>query len=381
MQKPKIAISIGDINGIGIEIAIRSHELINTFCKPYYFIHTSLLDEALQKLELKKPKHFHTISFEHAQKTAFQKHSQYAVFKANLKCEVDANFHIQAGQIDAKSGAYSFASFKAACTFVKLGFAQALVTLPIHKKAWSEAGLTYRGHTEALRDFFKQEAMMMLGNSKLFVALFTEHIPLNEVSSYIQIPKLCEFLITFYEQTHFKNIGILAFNPHASDFGTIGGEEERKITKAIKLANIFLSLKDTSKLVKKDILRTYKLTKANVLDQLLNDEKLALKIQNDIVLKHFYLPNPLVADTAFTPNALKHCNRLVSMFHDLALAPLKALYFDKSVNISLNLPIIRTSVDHGTAFDKAYKNVKISTKSYKEAVKMALHFVKVKSKS
>lgn len=376
MKKPKIAISIGDINGIGIDIALKSHQFISKLCKPYYFIHSSLLDEALKKLHLKKPKNFYAISFEHTQKTEFKNF----IFKANLKCEVNANFHIKAGQIDAKSGTYSFASFKAACEFVKLGFAQALVTLPIHKKAWSEAGLSYHGHTEALRDFFGCEAIMMLGCSKLFVALFTEHIPLNEVSSHIQVPRLCEFFITFYQQTHFKNIGVLAFNPHASDFGAIGGEEERKLTKAIKLANLFLSFESLPKHLKEDVLRTHKLTKATLFDRLLIDEQSVLKIENDITLKHFYLPNPLVADSAFTPNALKRCNKLVSMSHDVALAPLKALYFDKSVNISLNLPIVRTSVDHGTAFDKAYKNTKISTKSYKEAVKMALHFVKVKSK-
>ncbi|EPE1842151.1 4-hydroxythreonine-4-phosphate dehydrogenase PdxA, partial [Campylobacter jejuni] len=70
---------------------------------------------------------------------------------------------------------------------------------------------------------------------------------------------------------------------------------------------------------------------------------------------------------------LKNCNRLVAMYHDLALAPLKALYFDKSINVSLNLPIIRVSVDHGTAFDKAYKNAKINTKSYFEAAKFAIN--------
>ena len=68
------------------------------------------------------------------------------------------------------------------------------------------------------------------------------------------------------------------------------------------------------------------------------------------------------------------------MYHDLGLAPLKALYFEKSVNVSLNLPIIRTSVDHGTAFDKAYKNAKINTKSYKEAVNFAIYLAKLRQK-
>lgn len=379
MKKPKIAVSIGDINGIGIEIALKSHKFISQFCTPYYFIHESLLNEALRKLNLKKPKKFHALSFENAKnakKAEFQKDN--ANFRAHLGFEVNEKFSIHAGQIDKDSGLYSFLSFKAACEFVKCGFAKALVTLPIHKKAWSEAGLSYHGHTEALRDFFGREAIMMLGCKKLFVALFTEHIPLSEVRSRIEISTLCEFLITLYAQTRFENIGVLAFNPHASDFGTIGGEEEDKIIKAIKLANLFLSFKNSSKSLQKGFLKENDISEINLLESLYNDENLTTKLEKALNFKHFYNPNPLVADSAFTPNALKHCNRLVSMSHDIGLAPLKALYFDKSVNISLNLPIIRTSVDHGTAFDKAYINAKISTKSYKEAVKMALHFAKQK---
>lgn len=374
MKKPKIAISIGDINGIGVEIALKSHKFISKFCTPYYFIHKSLLNEALRKLNLKKPKKFHALSFENAQKAEFQKKN--ANFRANLGFEVNEKFSIYAGQINKDSGLYSFLSFKAACEFVKCGFAKALVTLPIHKKAWSEAGLHYHGHTEALRDFFGREAIMMLGCKKLFVALFTEHIPLNEVRSRIEISALCEFFITLYTQTHFKNIGVLAFNPHASDFGTIGGEEEDKIIKAIRLANLILSFKNSPQNLQKRFLKENDIREADVLERLRSDSNLATKLEKSVKVKHFYNPNPLVADSAFTPNALKHCNRLVSMSHDIGLAPLKALFFDKSVNISLNLPIIRTSVDHGTAFDKAYTNAKISTKSYKEAVQMALHFAK-----
>lgn len=374
MKKPKIAVSIGDINGVGVEIALKSHKAISKFCTPYYFIHETLLNEALRKLKLKKPKNFRALSFKNAKKAEFQKKN--LTFSANLGFEVNEKFSIRAGEIDKDSGLYSFLSFKAACEFVKCGFAKALITLPIHKKAWSEAGLSYHGHTEALRDFFGREAIMMLGCKKLFVALFTEHIPLSEVRSRIEIPKLCEFFFTFYKQTRFKNIGVLAFNPHASDFGTIGGEEEDKIIKAIRLANLILSFENSPKHLQKGFLKENDIKAMSLFENLYNDENLAITLEKAVKFKHFYNPNPLVADAAFTPNALKCCNRLVSMSHDIGLAPLKALYFDESINVSLNLPIIRTSVDHGTAFDKAYTNAKISTKSYKEAVKMALHFAK-----
>lgn len=378
-KRPKIAISIGDINGIGVEIALQSHKTICKLCQPYYFIHKSLLNQALKRLKLKKPKHFHCVEFSNAEKMEFLKDKDSSHFKANLACKFDEKFAIKAGQIDAKSGAYSFASFKFACEFVKMGFTKALITLPIHKKAWSEADIAYKGHTQALSEFFKRQAIMMLGCKKLFVGLFTEHIPLSEVSAKIQVPALCEFFIAFYAQTHFKNIGVLAFNPHASDFGTIGGEEERKITTAIKFANLFLSFKAQSQVRQKAILKAHQLySKESLLQNLFIDETLADKLENSLKLKYFYQPNPLVTDSAFTKNALKHCNRLVSMSHDIALTPLKALYFDKSVNVSLNLPIIRTSVDHGTAFDKAYTRAKISTKSYKEAVKTALRLIKAR---
>ena len=96
-----------------------------------------------------------------------------------------------------------------------------------------------------------------------------------------------------------------------------------------------------------------------------------------MALKKEVFFGPLVPDVAFNPISLKNCNRLVAMNHDAGLAPLKALYFDESINVSLNLPIVRTSVDHGTAYDIAYKGV-AETKSYINAVKSALEFASVK---
>ena len=91
---------------------------------------------------------------------------------------MNENFDIKAGEIDAKSGLYGFLSFKAASYFVYKKYAHALLTLPIHKKAWEEASLKYKGHTDALRDFFKKNAIMMLGCKELFVGLFSEYVPL-----------------------------------------------------------------------------------------------------------------------------------------------------------------------------------------------------------
>ena len=295
-----IAISIGDINGVGLEIAIKAHSQIKSFCNPIYFINQNLLSQGAQILNANIP----------------------ADFKIY---ECGENFKIRPGKISKKSGKFSFLSFKNALIFTKNAQADALVTLPINKKSWQKAGIKYVGHTDALSDFFKKQVIMMLGCQELFCALFTDHLALKKVSKQIKNKALFKFLLDFYACTKFNKIGVLGLNPHAGDNGVLGCEE-KAIKKAIKKANHNLN--------------------------------------NKIFI------GPLVADAAFNANSLKSCNHLVAMYHDQGLAPLKALYFDKSINVSLNLPIIRTSVDHGTAFDIAYKGL-ASTKSYEEAVKYA----------
>lgn len=307
-NKPKIAVSIGDINGVGLEIALKSHEQICKICEPIYFINEELLKQGANLLNLSVPKDFKCVS-------------------------VGESFEIRPGKVGKKSAKFSFLSFVNALNFVAAKKAVAVVTLPVNKEAWSKAKIKYVGHTEVLSDFFKKKAIMMLGCDKLFVALFTDHIALSKVSKKIKSKPLSEFLQNLHKSSGFEKVGVLGFNPHASDNGVIGGSEEKQIKKAINLANLAL---------KKEV---------------------------------FF--GPLVPDVAFNPISLKNCNRLVAMNHDAGLAPLKALYFDESINVSLNLPIVRTSVDHGTAYDIAYKGI-AETKSYINAVKLALEFASVK---
>lgn len=236
-------------------------------------------------------------------------------------------FTIEPAKVTKESGVYSFASFKKAVKLAKDKKVDGVMTLPIHKKAWEKAGIHYKGHTDALRDFFNAPAIMMLGCPKMYVALYTEHIPLREVYKRVKdVEKLSRFLIDFYNSIEIKDsekIALLGLNPHAGDDGVLG-DEEKYIVKAIKIAH--------------------------------------LKIGKEVYTK------PLVPDVAFTPNSRKKYRYFVAMYHDQGLAPLKALYFDEGINISLNLPIIRTSVDHGTAFDIAYKGVELNSLSYKNAL-------------
>lgn len=306
--KPKIAISIGDLNGIGVEIALKCHEKISKVCKPIYCINDVILKKASDKLKIEIPNDFELY-------------------------ETKGDFEIKAGIVSKKAGKYSYDSFMDAIKLADKKKVDAICTLPINKESWSKADIKYKGHTEVLRDYFGKNAIMMLGCKKMFVGLFTEHIPLKKVAKKVNEEDLTKFLIDFYKNVKNENIGVLGLNPHASDNGVLG-DEEVEIFKAIKKANKHL-------------------------------EKSIFK-------------GPLVPDTAFSPLSRKNYKYFVAMYHDQGLAPLKALYFEQSINVSLNLPIIRTSVDHGTAFNIAYKNEKINTKSYVNAIKEAIILIQNK---
>jgi len=301
MSRKKVAISVGDLNGIGIQLILENHDIISKEIEAVYCIDRSMLEQAAQKLNLSIPTDFNTIE------------------------NIAADFEIDAGVVSKESGAYAYASFVKAVELARNKEVDAITTLPIHKKAWELAGVAYKGHTDALRDFFDAEAIMMLGSPKMYVALFTEHIPLKEVAGSINEKALTRFLIDFYQTAKpDTQVGVLGLNPHAGDDGVLGNEE-RIIQKAIDNAH------------------------------------------REIGSKIFSAP--LVPDVAFTPRVRANYTHYIAMYHDQGLAPLKALYFDEGINVSLNLPILRTSVDHGTAFDIAYKDFKLCSLSYINAVK------------
>lgn len=301
-MKPKIAISIGDLNGIGIEIAIKSHEKISKICTPIYCINNKMLKRTTKELKVNIPENFEL---------------------AKTKGE----FEIKPGSVTRKAGKYSYDSFMHAIDLADKKEVDAICTLPINKESWNKADIKYKGHTEVLRDYFGKNAIMMLGCKKMFVGLFTEHIPLRKVAKKINEEELTTFLCDFHKNVKADNIGVLGLNPHASDNGVLGSEE----------VDIFKAIKNANKILDKNIFK-----------------------------------GPLVPDTAFSPMSRKNYKYFVAMYHDQGLAPLKALYFDQSINVSLNLPIIRTSVDHGTAFNIAYKNEKVNNKSYINAIKEAI---------
>ncbi len=304
-----VAVSIGDLNGVGAEIALASHDSVKQMCHPVYFVDREMIGQAAKLLGVAVPGDFET------------------------RC-VGEGFTINPGSVSGESGRYAHRSFEKAVAFTAAGEADAVVTMPIHKEAWSLGGVSYKGHTDMLRDYFKKEAIMMLGRPGFYVALYTEHIPLKEVFSHMNEAELVAFLLTLQKEMGAEKIGVLGLNPHAGDGGVLG-DEDRVVTAACKEANRQLG--------------------------------------------RAVFDGALVPDTAFTPHMRERYALFVAMYHDQGLAPLKALYFDESINVSLNLPIVRTSVDHGTAFDIAYKGKDPANLSYLNAVREAVRLAGLKA--
>jgi 4-hydroxythreonine-4-phosphate dehydrogenase len=297
-MKKRVAISIGDLNGIGLELALINHKNISQIVEPIYFIDRDLLELGSDLLKIEIPKSLKNIN------------------------GIGKNFNIEAGKVSAESGLYSFNSFKSAVESAKNGDVFGISTLPINKESWKLAGIKYSGHTSALRHFFNQKAIMVMGANDLWVALYTEHISLSEIPKFVKREFLEPFLrIIWLEfKNKFNKIAVLALNPHGGDGGVCGNDE-------------------------------------------VEIEQAVLNINREIGFDFF--SRPLVPDIAFTPRMRNEFKFYISMYHDQGLIPLKTLYFDESINISINLPILRTSVGHGTAFDIAYKNNRIlNSKSY-----------------
>ena len=219
-----------------------------------------------------------------------------------------------------------------ALKLIKSGQADALVTAPINKLSVRNAGFEdFEGHTEYLarRTGTKEFAMMFVGK-KLKITLVTRHVALKDVSQAITADSISNAIRLTYDylKKYFgledPKIAVAGLNPHAGDSGLFGDEEERIIIPAIKKASVGI--------------------------------------------KNIY--GPLPADAVFYETLKGKFDAVVAMYHDQALGPFKTLYFNDGVNLTLGLPFIRTSPDHGTAFDIAGKSIADPT-SMKEAIKLA----------
>lgn len=221
----------------------------------------------------------------------------------------------RAGRLDVANGDYVLGTLDVAIEACLHGRAQAMVTAPLHKGVIIEAGHAgFTGHTEYLRDACGvDEVVMMLATQTLRVALATTHLPLREVADAITRESLTRVLRILDRdlRRHFgikaPRIAVCGLNPHAGEGGHLGREEIDVIAPVLEA---------------------------------LRDEGLALD-------------GPLPADTLFTPRHLDHVDAVMAMYHDQGLPVLKHAGFGRAANITLGLPLIRTSVDHGTALDLA----------------------------
>lgn len=215
------------------------------------------------------------------------------------------------GQLDVINNNYVINTLKRASQGCMNGEFSALVTGPIHKAILNIGGISFRGHTEFLSQYCNlKKTVMMFSNNKLRIALITTHIPISAVAKQITQENLYDTILILSEGLK-KYFGILhpiiyvcGLNPHSGESGYIGTEEIEIITPTINILNKNINCK---------------------------------------------IIGPLPADTIFQPKYLQHADVILTMYHDQGLPILKYLGFNQSVNITLGLPFIRTSVDHGTA--------------------------------
>jgi 4-hydroxythreonine-4-phosphate dehydrogenase len=218
------------------------------------------------------------------------------------------------GQLDRTNARYVLRLIDRAIDGALSGEFDAIVTAPVHKGIINDAGIAFTGHTEYLAERTRVPLpVMMLATTDLRVALATTHLPLRDVSAAITIDSLCQVLeildadLKKWWNIPTPRIAVCGLNPHAGEGGYLGDEEIRTIQPAI----------------------------ARMRARGLN------------------LTGPLPADTAFVPEKLAESDAVLTMYHDQGLPVIKHSGFDRAVNVTLGLPVVRTSVDHGTALDLA----------------------------
>ena len=331
---PIIGITMGDPTGVGPEIIAKvlSHESTFRFCHPVVLGDRNILERAMKLLNTPLPvNEIETIAEENMQSGTLT-----LLPFSNIPLDKAAY-----GNPTKACGEGMVTYIKEAVRLASEGFIDAITTAPISKKAMSDAGYTYPGHTELLAEVTgSNDYVMMLAGEKLKVALVTIHCSLQEVFRLLTIEKIFKTIrITnaafqdFFGKAS-PRIAVAGLNPHAGEEGLFGSEERTIISPAVERAR-----------------------------------------QSGIKLE-----GPLPPDTLFYHAARGGYDAVVSMYHDQGLIPLKLLHFEDGVNITLGLPLIRTSVDHGTAYDIAGTG-KANPSSLLNALKVATEMATRKSKA
>ncbi|MFN6038279.1 MAG: 4-hydroxythreonine-4-phosphate dehydrogenase PdxA [Bacteroidota bacterium] len=320
-----LGISQGDINGIGPEVILKTlHEShLLELCTPVVFSSQKTIG-FYRKL----------LGMEEFNFNAVRDLKQINNKKANVFVCYEEEVPIEPGKMTDLGGKYAALSLEKACDALEKKFIDILVTAPINKHNIQSDAFRFPGHTEYLASKFGFEkgAMMLMCSEQLKIGLVTGHTPISKVAQainatrvYDKIVQLNNTLIQDFVLQKPK-IAVLGLNPHAGDMGTIGTEDKEMIVPAIEKANK----------------------------------------ENNI---HVF--GPYSADSFFGSGKHLKFDAVLAMYHDQGLIPFKTLTFNTGVNFSAGLPIVRTSPDHGTAYEIAGKNI-ASTESFKRAIFLAI---------
>jgi 4-hydroxythreonine-4-phosphate dehydrogenase len=311
MTLPKIGITMGDPTGIGPEIIVKALSMKEPFkaCRPIVFGDREVLSRAIRMQNL-------ATSLEVIDKIPGEGYVPQKIFLLPLsRLEVTS---LRFGQPDRACGEAMVKYIEEAVKWVRSGKLDAITTCPINKQAINAAGYSFPGHTELLAHLVGASlvAMMFLG-SRWKIILVTTHLPLKDVSRWITANRLLSILrltdegMKKYFGVLHPKIAVLGLNPHCGEEGLLGEEEKKEILPAIAAA-----------------------------------KSIGMDVEG-----------PFPADSFFDLSGRYTFDAVVSMYHDQGLIPIKMLDFKEAVNFTLGLPFIRTSVDHGTAYDIAGKGL------------------------
>ena len=316
-----VGISIGDLNGIGSEVILKTFEdtRMLELCTPVIFANVKIV--SFLKKELKLDVAIHGID----------KVEQLVVGKINVLNVWREGVNLEFGKNDDVVGSYAIKSFVAATKALKEGLVDVLVTAPINKYNIQSEEFKFPGHTDYLDKELEGDALMLMVHDDLRVGLLTDHVPVNEVAKHLNEKLISSKIKTIIQtlkqdfEIEKPKVAVLGLNPHSGDNGVIGQEEEKIIKPALK-----------------------KLFEAG-----------------NMVF------GPFSADGFFGSAQYEKYDAVIATYHDQGLIPFKTLSFGNGVNYTAGLNKIRTSPDHGTAYEIAGKGV-ANHESFKEAVYLAI---------
>ncbi len=326
MEKIKIGITVGDINGIGLEVILKTvaDERILNLCTPIIYGSSKVVSYH---------KNIVQVEFPFANMSSARNAENGKVNVVN--CWQDA-VSITLGKVNELGGKYALMALEMATEELKENKIDALVTAPIHKHAMQLAGFKYVGHTEYLTEKLGTgESVMLMVNDNLRVGLVTNHLPIAHVAAAITSEKIVSKIVVLNTSLQIDFgierpiIAVLGLNPHAGDDGTIGNEEINIIHPAIEMA----------------------------------------KARGILAM------GPFAADGFFGSDNFRKFDAILAMYHDQGLVPFKTLSFGNGVNYTAGLPFVRTSPDHGTGMDIAGKN-EANPHSFRQALFLAIDLVK-----